>query len=130
MKLRKPIGSAAGGFDALQSRNGYITVINDHRMPRTHLAQVGAEVVFEVGDGGLVHMAIIARSVFWRNSGRIYPPATRAAASRDEADEQFGAAKIMTMRDRPTISIESKSERRIVVRQKGRWCRGHTIPSQ
>ena len=43
---RKPIGTAAGRFDAFESGNRRVPVVNHHRIPGADLAQIGAKVVF------------------------------------------------------------------------------------
>ena len=44
---RKSIRTAAGRFDAFESGNRRVPVVNHHRMPGANLAQVGAKIVFQ-----------------------------------------------------------------------------------
>ena len=45
---RKSVRTAATRFDAFESRNRCIPVVNHHRMSGADLAQVGAKVIFQL----------------------------------------------------------------------------------
>jgi hypothetical protein len=44
----KSIGTATGGFDTFQPGDRRVAVVNDHCMSGADLAQIGAEVVFQL----------------------------------------------------------------------------------